>query len=216
MSDHRPQCSVMATYEATKYEPNDHVVIAHSYPHLNPRTFQEETDTFLGEDGEMGPYFLSLLTFPIIIGGICFLSLNCFWLYLFFRDLIKCCKWCGRNCCCRSCCEIVTCCKTPAKDKKRNTRLRQIYTGLLYFFLVAGFVSSSVTFEAQREIEDSANNMLDALQYFGNITNSIANEVSMMSNHTSNVQDFLHDNVCPESSLDPYLDEFGTTLGRSL
>ena len=71
-------------FQPASYTPRGEVKIAHQYPHLG-LDLSEKDNTFFSKEEKKTDYLLSVVVFPAIIGGVCFVVLICLVLYLCCR-----------------------------------------------------------------------------------------------------------------------------------
>ena len=195
-------------FTPVKYSPGEDVELAHKYPHLST-SLQEQDRTFMSNEESSQDYAISLVVFPALVSGICFLCILLLCIFL-------CCRCCVLGCinCCKRTCRLCKkdCCRKSKKMKKRQTDQREkfyaIYSKTFIFLLICSFIAIIWVWVGADHFNDGVNETQDALTAFGNIVEAISNELDEMSASGRQINGFLNDNTCPED-VSSYLEEIG-------
>lgn len=193
-------------FRPTKYSPGADVKLAHKYPHLSS-SLQTQDRTFLSNEETKEDYAISLVMFPALVAGVCLICVLCVWCCLcfrcFFLGCLNCFKCLFRLCnkdCCRKSKE-----KKAVQLEKRQKRYA-IYSKTFPFLLACSFVAIVWVWVGSDHLNNGVNETQKAMTSFGDIVQSISNELSAMSMSGARIDSFLANNICP-SEVSSYLED---------
>ena len=195
----------------TEYSPRADVKLAHKYPHLGT-SLQEQDRTFFSNEETKADYGISLVIFPALVSGICLICVCCVCCFLCFRCCLLGCfnffKFVfllfGKNLCRKS--EE----KKAVQLEKREKRYA-IYSKTFPFLLVCSVVAIVWVWVGSDHLNNGVNETQEAITAFGDIVQSISDELSEMSESGKRIDSFLRVNTCPPE-VSSYLQDIGDSF----
>jgi hypothetical protein len=200
-------------FTPTDYSPAADVKLANKYPHLGT-SLQTQDNTFLSNDETKEDYGISLIVFPALVAGICLICVCCFCCCLCFRCFFLGCFNCFK-CIFRLC--IKDCCRKSKEKKAAQLETREkryaIYSKIFPFLLVCSLMAIIWVWEGAYYMDEGVKETKRAMIYFGEITESITDELTSMSESGRRIESFLSSNTCP-SYVSSYLEDIGDSFSE--
>jgi hypothetical protein len=195
-------------FRPTNYSPGADVKLAHKYPHLG-LSLQEQDRTFFSNDETKADYGISLVIFPALVSGICFICVCFVFCCLFFRCFLLGCFNCFK-CIFRLCCK--DCCRKSKEKKAAQLETREkryaIYSKTFPCLLVCSFVAIIWVWVGVDHLDNGVKETQKAMTFFGDTVQSISDELFAMSASGKRIDAFLANNKCPPE-VSSYLEDIG-------
>lgn len=189
-----------------KYSPGSDVELAHQYPHLST-SLQQQDNTFMSNEETKQDYGISLIIFPALIAGICFIFVCFFSCFICCRCFLLGCLNCLK-CCCRICKK--DCCRKTEMQKdimlEKRKKWYNIYSKTFPFLLLCSVVAIIWVWVGASHLNSGVEETQGAMGQFGDIVGSISDELDAMSDSGRRIDAFLAFNTCPPT-VNSYLED---------